>query len=122
MTHQRGFAMLWAMFLVILVGSLSFVMLERDQTMRRSGSTDVQALAAFHAAEGGLAHARHALARDPAWSGDTFRIGRCDVQVAVEPVGDGWRVRSTAEPGAGRIAAVLAPLEGLPRIDSWSAR
>ena len=121
MTRQRGFAMLWAMFLVVAVGSLSFLVLERDRTMRRDGVTDAAALAVFHAAEGGLAHARHALRTDPAWRGATEHIGRCDVEIEVEAVDDGWRVRCAAEPGAGRVEAVLRRGDGLPRVARWGA-
>ena len=122
MRCQRGFALLWAMFLVIAVDSLSFLVLERDRTMRRDGATDGAALSAFHAAEGGLAHARHVLRSEPTWRGGTLRIGRCDVQVEVEAQAEGWRVCCAAEPGAGRIEADLQRAAGLPRIAAWSAR
>ena len=122
MRRQRGFAMLWALFLVIAVGSLSFLVLDRDRTMRRDGVTDAADLSAFHAAEGGLAHARHVLRNEPAWRGGTLRIGRCDVAIEVEATDAGWRVRAEAQPGAGRVEAVLGRAEGLPTVTTWATR
>jgi hypothetical protein len=98
-------------------------MLERDQTLRRDGETDQTALAAFHAAEGGIARAQHALRSDPAWKGGRERIGACDVELAVRPAGEGrWSVTSRAEPGAARIEARLVLRDGQVVVADWRPR
>lgn len=118
MRRDGGFALLWALFLVLLVGATSFVLLERDRTLRRDERTDLEALSAFHAAEGGLEHARHALRASGDWHGDTIRVGRCDVEIRVRPLDEGgWRVTSRAEPGHARLDVRLVPTTGgLPAI------
>ena len=109
--------MLWAMMLVVGAMALSVILLEREDTMRREASTDAEALAAVHAVEGGLAHVRHALARDPTYAGEIVTIGACKVKTSVvrqEPTG--WSVSLVAQPGAKRLAVELAPTKGLPKV------
>jgi len=116
--REGGFALLWALFLVLFVGATSFVLLERDRTLRLDEKTDLDALSAFHAAEGGLEHARHALALHADWQGETVRIGRSEVEIEVRPLDDGgWRVTTRAEPGHARASATLRPSDGLPAVE-----
>jgi Tfp pilus assembly protein PilX len=120
MRTERGFAMAWACFLVVLVGALATVMLERDRVLRRDAATDLQALAAFHAAEGGLEKARHALGRDADYRGETLEIGRCTVTVRVAASGDaGWHAVVEAVPGGCRLEADLVPSADLPVVGTW---
>lgn len=55
--EQRGFALLWALILVIVIGALSAVVLERDVQVRRDGVQDLEALRTFHAERGESARA-----------------------------------------------------------------
>ncbi len=120
MKRTRGFALLWAMLLVIAVGSMTSVVLTRDRTVRQGAHVDARALASFHAAEGGLARARHALAKDAGFTGVTFPLDACTVTVQVERKGDAsWRVVSQATPGAARIEAECIRTAGLPAIQAW---
>ncbi len=109
--------MIWAMMLVVGASALSVILLERESTMRREASTDAEALAAVHAVEGGLAHVRHGLARNPDYAGEKLVIGACTVEATVvrrEPAG--WSVTLVAEPGSKRLAVELMPTKGLPKV------
>ena len=91
MRSERGFAMIWAMLLVIAVGSTTALLVLRGRTVRQEAATDVLRDGSFHAAEGGLAHARHELARHPEFEGSTIEIGEFRVTSAVERVAGGFR-------------------------------
>ncbi len=119
MNRERGNVLIYAMLLVLVVGAASAVLFTRGRTMRRDARTDVMRDAAFQAAEGGLAHARHALARNPGFKGADLTIGSCRVLSVVSRDDDGWRVVVTANPGSGRVEARLRGGEGLPVVDSW---
>ena len=97
---ERGFAMVWAMVLLVLVGALSTLVLSREQDLRRSTKTDADTLRAHYAAEGGLAHAKSALRRDPDFETATLQVGTCEVRVHVEPTG---RIVSVAASGDVRV-------------------
>jgi hypothetical protein len=123
MNRQRGFAMVWAAFLLLLVGAAGALVLERDQVLRRDGDTDLRALAARHAAEGGVAWAQRALSIDPAWSGERVRIGACDVEVSARPDGeDRWTVVAHATPGNVRVETRLAARFGRVEVVDWRSR
>jgi type II secretory pathway component PulK len=119
MSGQRGSAMIYAMLLVLVLGAASALLFTRGQTMRQEAKTDVMRDASFHAAEGGLAHARHALAKDAGFTGADLQIGRCRVTSSVTRTDSGWSVLVMAHPGCGRIEAVLAGGEGLPAVREW---
>jgi type II secretory pathway component PulK len=97
---ERGFALVWAMVLLVLVSALSSLVLSREMDLRASTTADAHALRAHYAAEGGLAHARHALRRDPGFRTATLRVGTCDVSVRVERSG---RIVSVAVSGDVRL-------------------
>jgi len=119
MNRERGAALIYAMLLVVVVAAGSALLFTRGQTMRRDAQTGAMRDAAFHAAEGGLAHARYELAKDAAFAGTSIEIGECRVISKVAREEDGWRVVVTANPGSGRVEAKLRRGEGLPIIESW---
>lgn len=116
MRNERGSAMVIAMLVLFLAGAVSAVILERGKGVDAATRHDRAAIRAFHAAEGALAVARHRIARDAGYAGETVAIG--GVAVAIEV--DGWAVALVA-PGC-RIDAVLAPTAGLPHVVSWRRR
>ncbi|MDJ0976014.1 MAG: hypothetical protein QNJ98_16265 [Planctomycetota bacterium] len=122
MERERGFALPIVMVLVVLTAALGSTVVQREQTVRRDTQTSTAARQAFHAAEGGIAHARHALSRDTAYAGETLTIGTSEVIVEVTRDGDtGWRVRAAATPGSQVVEARLDATDGLPRIRGWQS-
>jgi type II secretory pathway component PulK len=119
MRSERGFAMVWAMLLVIAVGSTTALLVLRGRTVRQEAAADRIRDGSFHAAEGGLAHARHALAQDPAFAGETIVVGGFRVTSEVDRANAGWRVVVIARPGGGRLEATLGETEGFPAIRAW---
>lgn len=121
MKRERGAALIWAMIVLLLVGSTSAILLERSRTALGSAAFDRARTRAFEAAEGGLAHARHALAANPDFAGATVDVGGIAAASKVERTSTGWYVVVTAVPGV-RIEATLAPASGLPAVTTWSER
>ncbi len=116
--RERGAALVWALVLLGFAASLSALLLERGRTLDAGSKADLASLKALYAAEGGIAAARHALARDPAWVGETVRVGECEVMIRVERRDGRWLVRSRA--GAAAIEATLSGTAGLPAIEPYS--
>lgn len=121
MKRERGAALIWAMLVLLLVGSTSAILWERSRTVLASAAFDRTRARAFAAAEGALAHARHALATDPDFAGATVDVGGIAATSKVERTATGWHVLATAAPGV-RIEATLAPANGLPAVVEWSER
>lgn len=97
--RERGSALIWALVLLFFAASLSALLLERGRTVDAASKTDIAALKARYAAEGGLSVARHRLATDPGYAGETLRVGECEVAVRVE-ARDGLRLLTSSTPGA----------------------
>ena len=97
---ERGFALIWAMVLLVVVSALSSLVLSREMDLRASTTADADALRAHYAAEGGLAYAKSALRRDPGFKVATLRVGTCDVNIHVEKSG---RIVSVAASGDVRV-------------------
>lgn len=117
---ERGWAMIWACALLVSAGTLAAVLLERDQTMRREAVNDATALQAFHAVEGGLAHVRHTLARDPEYRGAPLKVGAVDLHITVRrTAANTW---STEIRAPGRGAGLRATLQGRPGLPGVKAR
>ena len=133
---ERGMALPWAMMLLLMAAALSAVLLERGRGLAAATEHDDTSLRALYAAEGGLAYARHNLAFDTGYAGETIRVGACEVDVAVTRVdvaaqeaaeggvktGEGWNVVVVARPGSVRLEARLRGTDALPAIVSWSER
>lgn len=119
---EKGMAMPWAMLLLLMAAALTAVLLERGRGLAAATDHDDASLRGLYAAEGGLAFARHNLAGDDDYAGETIRVGACEVEVVVTRAGDGWRVVSVARPGSVRLEATLRGAEGLPDVVSWAAR
>lgn len=117
--HERGVALVWALVLLGFAASLSALLLERGRAVDAGSRADVASLKALYAAEGGLAFARQRLSRDSSYTGETLRVGECDVTVGVERRAGGWIVRSRA--GGTTVEATLREARGLPAIDAYSA-
>ncbi len=131
--RESGFSILVALAVTLLLGTLAMATALRMQDLARDGNRDRASLAAFHAAGGGVAAARAALARDPAWKGGTIPVGRAAARVAVAADLSDPSLRRVVvlgeEPGPGagsvaarlRVEAILRLREGaLPAILSWS--
>ena len=114
MRDQRGVVMVQAMILVAIIALLAAAAVQRGTTLARDNILERARLRALHAAEGGLAHARHALRSNPDFDGDMLRIGRCSVVVTVTRRDDAqWEiiVRATC-PTRGRQSVAVGLSEG----------
>ena len=115
--RERGSALVLALLVLALAASTGALLLERGRGLEASTRHDREQLEALYAAEGGLAHARHALARDRGYAGETIRVGRHAVSIAVQERGDEVEVVTRA--GGVRLVARLRPGKGLPRVVAW---
>jgi type II secretory pathway component PulK len=118
-TSSRGFALVWALLLTVVASTACAALVVDVRTAHMTSATAVQSAQAFFAAEGGLAHARHRLARDAAYAGETLRIGPCTVRVGVRKQSPGWEVEAEAEPGGALVRCALVPGGGLPAVERW---
>ena len=116
MKDERGSALIIAMFVLVLAGSVTALIFERARGLDAATRHDRESLQAFYAAEGGLARARHALAGDPTYVGETLEVGGREVAVTVAH----WTVVVLTR--GCRIDAQLELTAGLPRVVSWRAR
>lgn len=121
---ERGTALIWAMLLLIAFASFSASILRRGRDVRSSGEVDRARMVAYHAALGGLAYARFAIAENPAFRSRTISLNGCRVELRVEPTGREWRAEIRARPGGVVIEAYLARRRGLelPAISGWKRR
>jgi type II secretory pathway component PulK len=119
MNGERGLVLVWGMLIVVLIGAASSVFFVRSNTLLAESTTDRMRHQSFWAAEGGLEHARHALAMDPEFAGGTTQVGECRAISRVTKTDDGWKVEVRATPGGARISATLKPGEGLPTVEGW---
>ena len=102
---ERGTMMVSALLALFFAASIAALVLERADGLRNATKADATELRAHYAAEGGLAQARWALAREPAWRGDELEIGGVRVTVTV----DDGRVVAIAAPGSVRLEQQLPP-------------
>ena len=130
---ERGMAMPWTMMLLLMAAALSAVLLERGRGLVAATSHDETSLRALYAAEGGLAFARHNLALETGYAGETIRVGACEVDIAVTRVdaaaqesaegvakaARGWNVVVIARPGSVRLEATYRRVAGVPELVSW---
>lgn len=116
LARERGAALVTAMTLLVVVGTLTGLAIERSTALSHDDRRHLSATAAAFAADGGLVYARHLLQRragNPAEStatGDTWtlRIGRADVTIHIAPLATDpslWHATSTARCGSGPTAA-----------------
>lgn len=115
----RGFSLVWALVLLVVVGGVASATVSRLQAMRGDEVVDEADVAAVLAADGAVATARARLARDPGFPGDTVVVGTLAVEtrVARDPVG--WTVTARAG-GAAEVEATLVPVDGQPpRVAAW---
>lgn len=116
--RERGTAMILALMVMGMAASLGAILLERARGLEASTSHDRTELTSLYAAEGGLAHARHTLARDEGFSGERIRVGDREVEIVVEEADDGWTVVSSTT--GVRIDATLSRNAfGLPVVADW---
>jgi type II secretory pathway component PulK len=120
--REKGAALIWALVLLGFAASLSALLLERGRAVDAGTKADMASLRAHYAAEGGLALARHRLARDPSYAGGIVSVGECEVLVRVERREGGWLVSAQAQPGGTKVEAHLQAGPGLPVIGSRQAR
>ena len=125
--RQRGAALMSALFLVLVFVTAGALVHAAGQRRDAAQRQDVQRAQTFWAAEGGVEHARAALARDPSWSGGTVDVGTHVVSIAVSPLGtdsDADREITVDVPGTAptRLVVRLALGPGLPSVVAWSRR
>ncbi len=122
MNAERGFALIWAMFLMVLVAAASSTLFTRSSTLLAESETKRMQHGSFWAAEGGLEATRHAVAADPEHTGGTIEVGEFRAVSSVTRTMAGWRVEVHATPGGARISAELASGKGLPKVANWQSR
>lgn len=115
----RGFSLVWALVLLVMVGGVASASLSRLKAMRGDEVVDEADVAAVLAADGAVATARARLARDPAFAGGTVRVGPIDVATTVVRDAVGWVVTARAG-GVASVEAGLVPDAGRPpRVTAW---
>lgn len=129
MRRQSGLALIMALLLVAAAAVLALTAANRSRDVAAGQIIDGAAVVAQAAADGGIERARWALARDSSYTGESLRIGRCDVRIQVEHGTDGELqvlsiARAPAAPFAEtvseRVSATLRPTEsGLPTVTAW---
>lgn len=131
-SRERGHALLYVVFFAVTVGFAAEAFLASFGVLLRETVRERATVAALYVAEGGLARARAALARDPGWRGGTVEVGagRAEVRVIEVPGRPDRRtvrvrglVAGSDAPGATverRIVAGLALRDGLPRLVFWT--
>lgn len=94
---EQGAALLAVLALVSVAGTIATIAQLRSVGLARDAARQRGRIVALHAAEGGLAKARHALRTDPAFVGEELTLGASRVAVTVERLGDdAWRVSAAA--------------------------
>lgn len=117
---EKGTALVWALLLLLFAGALGVALLDRGRAVDAATKTDLASMKALYAAEGGLALARQRLASDPAYTGETLRVGECEVTVTVEGREGGWLVRSRS--GGTTVEAALREGTRLPAVEAYAQR
>ncbi len=117
---ERGVVMIQAMILVAIIALLGAAAVQRGSTLARDNIRERAQLRALLAAEGGLAHARHALRTNQVFDRDTILVGRCSVVVTVTRLTDAqWEITARAAcPTRGRQSVTVGLSEGLGA-ESW---
>jgi type II secretory pathway component PulK len=119
---QSGAALLLAIAALVVVAAAGAALCLRVSETARSNVSERANLAARYAAQAGVEKARAAIARDPAYAGESFRFDDFDVDVKTTSDADGRRVvRSTAASATSRawVEATLRVGAGLPVVESW---
>jgi type II secretory pathway pseudopilin PulG len=115
----RGFALTWALVLLVLVGGLSTVIVSRLTSMRQAAAVDEADAQAMLSADGAIATARATLVADPSWPGGGVNVGPLLVATTVVRAADGWTVTARAG-GSVVVEASLQPDgDRVPRIAAW---
>lgn len=115
----RGFSLVWALVLLVMVGGVASASVSRLKAMRGDEVVDEADVAAVLAADGAVATVRARLVRDPAFAGGTVRVGAIDVVTTVVRAGEGWVVTARAG-GVATVEARLAPVAGQPpALGAW---
>jgi len=106
---ESGFAMLTMMLALIVVGGLVYTATARTHLLARSTVLDRGKMLTFHAATGGLSHARHALRKDPNYRGEELVVGSCHVKIEITPIAAAARpeTRPATRPARKRWQAVI---------------
>ena len=81
--RTRGAALLLALVVLVVLGTVTTLAVERCRMLSHSDGIEHAQLQALWAAEGGVAHARHALAENPEHTGTTLRLGSCTVTTVI---------------------------------------
>lgn len=123
---ESGLALVAMLVLGAILGSMIFVSTSRTRIVTRQQLLHEGQLAARHAAFGGLAAARHALAASPSYVGEELGIGKARVRVRAERAALGGYLvfvdvevpvfGKLASPIRHRLRATLADVGGLPEV------
>ena len=119
MRTDRGFTLMWALIVMMLVGSLSAVTVSRMAAMHGGMVADEADLAALLAADGAIATARTTLVSDPAWAGDRIVIGKIPVAASVFRTASGWTVTARAGGSVVLEATLVSDGDRPLKIASW---
>ena len=129
--EERGAALVMALLLVVVLGTLSTSMSQGVQLLSHDSVDERAAMQALHAAEGGIAQARWRLRQDPEWAGEVLQIGRAQVAILATAIPGEvahWQVQASAQchgrgdqglPSQRIVTVELVGGDGLPRICGW---
>ncbi len=129
---ERGMALMYAALLLLAVAVVAAVAVDRSLRVRDATVLDRARAQALQAADGGLAHARVALAAGDGYSDERqLDVGIATVTVTVTPTGeDAWTVVShatvpalpTVECATVTVVAQIVGGDGLPEVLAWDWR
>jgi hypothetical protein len=102
--RERGMSLIMAMLLILAFATAGGVIHAAGMRLVADHRLDIERTGRYWAAEGGVEHARAALAENPTWTGDRITIGRHEVVVSV-----------TGEGATRDVVADVAPPQG-PRV------
>ena len=128
---ERGAALLIAMLLVFVIGTLTSSLASTTARAANDGQVARGLSEARAAAEGGIETARIRLASTPGFRGEELVVGRCTVGITVAAAQDGSRsilatascpVRGAGLPVKATIRASMTTQDGKVAVTAWSER
>ena len=128
-SRERGMSLVLALLLVAAAALFALTAAARSRDLAMDEVRDRATMQARWAAEGAVERARWALARDPAYAGETCDVGATSVEIRIESShGTASRVTAIATTSAAPFAETITQQlatdligrrAALPRVAAW---